>query len=577
MRELSRRDAAFLCAGAALLTVVLTWPVAPALSTAGRVDSSDARHGMWNVAWVAHALTTAPHRLFDANIFYPRPNTLAYSEANVVAGALAVPAWLATGDALTSFNWTTLVAFVLAAITAFRLVFALTRSVSIGCLGAILFAWSPYMFARLSHVQLLLTFGIPWCLLRLHRYVDQPTWGRAAGLGAVLALTALSSGYYGIFMAIALGWGFVWFGVPGRLKEPAFWAGGLLAAVVAAAIVLPFYLPYIGVREEGFARSLDEARRFSVSWRSYLASPSLVHEWLHPVLGSWRDVLFPGFIPLTLALVATVRLAGAQPRAVSVPRRVTGFYLTTAAWAVWLSLGPDASLYRWLYDLLPAFSWLRAPGRAGVLVTLSLVVVGCAVLADLLAGLARPRRIAATAVILASAVAGSYVGPIYRVERPRTLAAYERLAALPVGPVAELPYFVEPAERGRHTEYMLGSTVHWQPLLNGTSDHLPEDSWADGLRLADFPSRDAWETLERRGARYLVIHWGGFPRGREPFAVIEDLVNRGLLYRVVSRQHDGVSLYQILQWPHRRASPPPATVVARSAPPDTAGSPANED
>ena len=40
------------------------------------------------------------------------------------------------------------------------------------------------------------------------------------------------------------------------------------------------------------------------------------------------------------------------------------------AFAFWISLGPDAGLYTALYHTLPAFSFLRAPARMGVMVTL---------------------------------------------------------------------------------------------------------------------------------------------------------------------------------------------------------------
>ncbi len=42
-------------------------------------------------AWIAHALVTSPLHLFDANIFYPAKDTLAYSDATLLEGLLAAP------------------------------------------------------------------------------------------------------------------------------------------------------------------------------------------------------------------------------------------------------------------------------------------------------------------------------------------------------------------------------------------------------------------------------------------------------------------------------------------------------
>ena len=118
----STRDACVATILAVLLSVALTWPLAAGLGSTGRIDSGDGRHGVWNVAWVAHALTTAPTTLFDANIFFPNKHALAFSEANLVAGVLAIPAWVVTGgNPYAAYNSVVLMAFTFAALSAYLL------------------------------------------------------------------------------------------------------------------------------------------------------------------------------------------------------------------------------------------------------------------------------------------------------------------------------------------------------------------------------------------------------------------------------------------------------------------------
>ena len=62
----------------------------------GRVDNGDGQLSIWNVAWVARTLAVDPLHVFDANIFYPHRNTLAYSENNLGAGVLAPVGWEST-------------------------------------------------------------------------------------------------------------------------------------------------------------------------------------------------------------------------------------------------------------------------------------------------------------------------------------------------------------------------------------------------------------------------------------------------------------------------------------------------
>ena len=65
------------------------------------------------MSWTAHALLTAPSRLFDANIFYPEKLTLAYSEAMLVQALFAVPVIAAGGSAVLAYNVAVIAGFAL--------------------------------------------------------------------------------------------------------------------------------------------------------------------------------------------------------------------------------------------------------------------------------------------------------------------------------------------------------------------------------------------------------------------------------------------------------------------------------
>ena len=188
-----------LWAAAVLLTIALTWPVAPRLGSIGRLDSGDARYSIWNVSWVAHALTTRPASLYDANIFSPHGNTLAYSEPNLLAGVMAVPAWLATKNPHVASNWVILWSFVLSIVTTYALVRRLAGDWFGAAVAAVSFAFCPFVFSHLPHVQLLLTFTLPLVLLAMHAYVEAPTPRRAVALSFALTISGLACGYYVVF------------------------------------------------------------------------------------------------------------------------------------------------------------------------------------------------------------------------------------------------------------------------------------------------------------------------------------------------------------------------------------------
>jgi hypothetical protein len=540
------RELLLIALAALAVAIVSTWPISARFGTAGRLDSGDGRFSVWNVAWVARALATNPADLWNANIFAPHDHALAYSEANLVAGALAVPVWVLTRNPYAAMNSVILSSFVLAAVAMFALVRHLTGHVPSAAVSALLYAFCPFAFSHIPQVQLLMTFGPPLALLALHRFAGQPSYPRAIALGAALALQSLACGYYGIYGGLAVGLGVVWFGAwSGQWRRPAYWSLALLAAGVAAMLVLPFLTPYLDIRKAGFDRSMEEARLFRAGWRAYLASPLRVHQWLLRLLPSWREVLFPGVLPIVLAATAVLRASRA--RMLFRPDwQVLGFYLLLAGLAMWASFGPDAGLYALLYRAVPFMSLLRAPARFGLLVTLSVVVVGGLGLTSLLRALAGWRRHGLLLAILCYAAARANVGGLDLVDAPHVSKAYQWLAHLPRGIVAEFPYFTDAADRHRHTEYMLMSTHHWQPLVNGYSDYVPADAWTAMPKLATFPSRDAWEVLQEKQVRYVVRHWNLYDadeRGR----VRRDLNRVGSLVTLV--EEPDTTLFQVLVGP----------------------------
>ncbi|MSO50446.1 MAG: hypothetical protein EXQ49_11215 [Acidobacteria bacterium] len=536
------RDACVASLVAVVVAVILTWPIAARLGSAGRVDSGDGRHGVWNVAWVAHALTTDPASLFDANIFYPHRQTLAYSEANIIAGIVAAPVWVATKNPYAAYNTVVLLAFAGAALSAFLLVRVLGGSQLSASIAGLMYGFSAYMFAHVPHIQLLMTFGPPLSLAAMHHFTKAPSLQGGALLGAALGVTGLACAYYGIFAGLAVGLGLLWNAIAQRrLGQKRFWLGALMAAVVVVVMVGPFFVPYIGMREAGFARSLAEARLYSTRGPEYLASAAWVHRWMLPHLGDFREVLFPGFLSVLLAAVG----AGLALRARTPHRQTMAFYVALALLALWISAGPDAGLYSLLYQVVPAFSFLRAPVRFGLLVGLSAAVLAAFAITWLERRQVKLSRWFACPLVVI-ALAESCVGPLLLADAPPVAQAYRRLAVMPRAPVAEFPFFTTASERHRHTEYMLMSTFHWQPLINGYSDHTPTGFPEDAAALASFPSPEAWAVLRTRGVRWVVVHFNDYPADVGPALrpQLQAMPNR---LRLVVDEFP-VSLYEVI-WP----------------------------
>lgn len=544
-----------LCLAAIAATVLMTWPLASDLGRLGRTaNSGDARFSVWNVAWVAHALLTDPADLFDANIFHPHRNTLAFSEANLVSGLVALPAWWLTRNAQATHNVVVLFAFSSSVAAMWLFARRLTGDGWAAATAAVLFAFCPFLFSHTAHIQLLMAAGLPLSLLMLHRLADAPSPGRGAALGVALAAQALACAYYGIFAGFMVAYAslfLAWW--RGRWRSARYWVAVAIGAALAIALVAPAFVHYLRLQgETGFGRSLADAVPYSAYFRSYLASAAHAHNWLLPIIADWnREVLFPGFLAITLGLVGVISMAGSRSgssgASVRDERETAVLYGTLGLIAFWASLGPRAGLYTLLFNTVPVFSLLRAPGRTGIVVVL--------VLALFAAFGVRAVRRRTSGHVSRAAAAGCCVLALaelngipfdWREARPIS-PAYDVLARMPRGAVAEFPFYDRRIDFHLHTIYMLGSTRHWQPLLNGYSDYIPPDFRVLATTLASFPSRESFDALKQRRARYIVLHRELY--GAQTAPQIESRLEEFSRYLRPVASDGTVLIFEIVEWP----------------------------
>jgi hypothetical protein len=550
------------------LALLLTWPLATDLGGLGRTHPNDAdgQFAIWNVAWVARTLVADPLRLFDANIYHPHKRTLAYSEANILTGTIGLPVFWLTGNPWLTLNAVMLFGFASAYAAAYFLMRHVTGSRPAAAVAAVLYAFCPYVFSHLSHIQLLMTGGVPLALLLLHKVADDAlrlkaeaaedrsaasgfsrmVLRRGVTLGVALAAQALTCAYYGIFAGLAVGYGALVLAATRTLwTVRRYWIAIAAGAVTSIAIVLPFFLPFLEVQQEsGFARSLDDTARWAARPHGYLVSSANAHRWLLDMVrrfGPWDEVLFPGLLAVGLGF-AGVAVAARRPGR---DREAALLYGTLGVLAFWASFGPNAGLYRVLYHL-PAFSFLRAPSRLGLVVVLCLSVFAAFALREIFARLTPRRRALGAAMAMGAAIADLAIVPLVWYRAPQLPSGYAVLAASPRGPLAEFPFYGERVAFPLHAQYMLFSTAHWMPMINGYSDVIPNDFRQAAAILDGFPSDDAFGVLARRRVRYIAVHW-------DMFAGRQDEIRRRLepyLRNLRTLASDGrMTLFEVIRYP----------------------------
>jgi hypothetical protein len=486
----------------ALLTVAMMWPIARHPASLAS-PHQDVYFNMWRLRWTAHALASSPAHLFDGNIFHPEKATLALSDAMLVEGIVAAPLVWAGVKPVLVHNLMMLLPIAASGLAMFALAWHLTGSRGAGLLAGIAFAYAPYRFEHLMHMELQWTIWMPLALLALHRALETGRWKYGLATGAFAALQMLSCIYYGIFLAAilvpaALLLAFADRRVPWQTAAPPLAVGAVLALTVCAVYARPYMRQHDRVGD----RSVAEVVAFSATPVNYLAVPEgnrLYGSPARPGRGERR--LFPG---------ATVVLLAFTGLLLRRPSRRALVYVAILVVAFEASLGFNGYLYPVLHRFVPVFRGLRAMARLGIVVVMALSVLAAFGYAGLVAG--RTARVRWLAVaVLAGLMLAEYATRLPLVEFPNSPPPlYRLLARLPPGVVAELPAPANDRLPGVEPQRAYMSTFYWFPIVNGYSGNYPASYLARLERLRAFPDARSLRQLRADDVRYVIVHSQGY-------------------------------------------------------------------
>ncbi|HXV59314.1 MAG TPA: hypothetical protein VEK15_01370, partial [Vicinamibacteria bacterium] len=182
---------AIACVTFTLLAVWLTWPLLPRM-TSGLSHGADALLNAWTLGWSFHILTTDPLSLFDANIFAPRPDTLAYSEHLFGITLLAAPVYLMTGNLVLGYNFAMLSSFVLSGLGMYLLARDLAGDKWAALIAGTIYLAAPYRFGHLLQLQLLTLQWFPFVFWSLNRFLRDGGRLQLAGVVVFTTLQILS-------------------------------------------------------------------------------------------------------------------------------------------------------------------------------------------------------------------------------------------------------------------------------------------------------------------------------------------------------------------------------------------------
>jgi hypothetical protein len=538
----SHAGAAFLYAA---LTVLMTWPLASRLNL---IEAGDSSYFAWDMAWTARALLHDPPSLPHANTLYPLRYTLFLDEPIVATSVLSLPLRLLTRDPILTLNVVRLLTFLLSALGARALALSLGLSPLAALAAGAVFSFSSNRVSTPAHLSVLGTQFLPLYFLFLHRWCRGGSARAAAFAGLFFGLSAWACGYHALLAAAILPIPILIFIERGRV---------LRTAPVGLAVALAFLLPLQWLHRQALAplryeRGASETAFFSASLEGLFSTSASNLVWGRAT-GNLRTIvegdLFPGLAVLALGALALMTLRKEPENR----RLVLGYAaLAAAAWLV--ALGPEVRLFgrplfpgpfAWLRDF-EVFRMIRVPARASVFLGL-----GLSMLAGF--GLDRIRRSRWRAALVGLALLEALAAPLHVVAAERCIDAFEPappvyawLSAQPGNDaVIELPILPNDGlfQRPRFDDsvYLLRSTTHWKPLVNGYAGTEPPLYARVREVMREFPSAEATALLRSIGVRHVLVHLRGFGPNRRR-TVEERLRENASDLRLAARFDDDLAL-----------------------------------
>jgi hypothetical protein len=486
-----------------LLAVLHTWPLGSAPGSLSRHDNADALLNEWAVAWVAHQIVRQPLQLFDANIFHPERGTLAYSEHLFVQGVLGAPLLWAGFSTTAVHSLLVIAGFALTGWTMALVMRRWTGDWWAAILGGMLLAFNAHSLSRIAHLQAVHVEFLPLALYALDRLLVTRKTTAALWLALAFVLQSLTSNYLLVFMIFGMTGAAVlrlpeWLW-PGRARVLALIC---LSGAIAVVLLAPFLYPYLLARQQGLGRSLEEVATYAASWHDYLAASGRLHysTWSAPFAREQGAFLFPGVTALVLtgAAVATGKAAAGPAR----------LWLGLGLTGLVLSFGAALPLYEYLYSAVPLLQGIRASVRFGYLVLAAVAALAAFGFSEMRRRFGhRPRllaiaSIAALLLVTAEAARAPLDGYVPALRVP---PVYRSLADDPNAVLVELPLY-SPHGVFRNAPYMLYSTLHWRPIVNGYSGFLPRGYPAHWEALRVFPDASALAHLRALGVSHVAVH-----------------------------------------------------------------------
>jgi hypothetical protein len=185
-------------------TLVFFGPVVTRLSSYS--EGGDAMFNAWTLARDHHCiLQQGCPNYADGNIFFPHKDSMFYSESQLSAGLLTLPLHFINPNPIFAYNVWMITSFFLMGFFMYLLAKYLSKGNEvIAIIAGLIFEFAPFRMPAISHMQNISIFYLPLIFLLILKFLERKQRRYLWGLFFALALQFYASWYQMVFVLMAL-------------------------------------------------------------------------------------------------------------------------------------------------------------------------------------------------------------------------------------------------------------------------------------------------------------------------------------------------------------------------------------
>ena len=485
----------------------------------------------WIHSWVIHVLFTNPLSLFNANIYYPYYNSLAFSDLFITGSLLTAPFVYLFSQPIVANNVTFISSLIFLGFSLFLLSYYLTTNYFSSLLSGMLIIFSPATLSNAVQIQMLEIYWVPLSILFFLIFLKTNKTKFFMLFLMCFLLQFYNSflpAYFILFSVIII---FLLKWLEEKEKIIIYLhRKNLLLLLISFIFIIPLVVPYFQVSQEfHYTRDLRDSIHFALQPEDLLFPGvntrlgTYLIRYIQTNQHSQNNEFKAGYLGLVFSFLVLLTLGVCFKDRKKLTFNEKGF-LTIAFTGLVLSFGPFLHLnrqtihhpfpiplpYMLFYYVMPGFQGFRNSQRWEMLFIIGIAVVISLVFVRILKRTSIKKQSIIYCLLFIGIIAEflpfNYIIVTQKENFPKI---YSWMATSP----PETPFIILPIYNWNMQPYVgqelyreYYSTIEFRPMVNGYSGFSPPP-WQEfiGYMHKKFPDNKSVLKLHALGVRYIII------------------------------------------------------------------------